>query len=243
MTRAGIVFSVLLFTWVSAAGQSGPTTEQLMGRIRAYLGGDERLESVQSLAFKGEEYSYTEKTKFDFVIYLKKPFYQRAERTDGKRRLVVAIDDLEGWVMQERTLESGEVERMVVPMHAGDFRRMLFNTMENLYFYKGIEKTRGEIVNKGVARFGNTPCAVLDFVYDSETIYRRYFDLKTGRLVGSVLEDGVIVREIGVIEKSGIRFPERIETYNGKELTGRLIFRNVVVNPKIPDSLFAYPRD
>ena len=91
-----------------------------------------------------------------------------------------------------------------------------------------------------VERYGQM-VDVIEFRYDDDFIYVRYFDPASGRLLGTDLSDTVEIREMGFISIGGVRFPQEVETYVKGELVNRIVFDRVEVNVEIDPELFEYP--
>jgi len=84
----------------------------------------------------------------------------------------------------------------------------------------------------------------VDFNHGSGTVFERYFDRDTGRLVLTIRGPETF-RETGEIRVEGVRFPKKIvsltKTASGKDLVSTATFDSVVLNEPLNPALFAVP--
>ena len=124
-------------------------------------------------------------------------------------------------------------------------KRLRANTLENLAFFRGLERQGGRIEDQGPITIDGVVCQKIAFIHAPTIVFTRYFDIATGRLRLTETEAGGSIREEGEISVNGMRFPEKIITLtpiaNGKSQTVTITFDKISVNETFPASFFAVP--
>ena len=122
---------------------------------------------------------------------------------------------------------------------------MRANTWENLSFFRGIEKRRGEVKDLGKSTVDGKGCRKLVFDHGDGIQFTRYFDDATGRLVLTETENGISIREEDETVVNGIKFPRKIisasKLADGTERVVSIVFDKITVNEAFADSLFEVP--
>jgi len=125
-------------------------------------------------------------------------------------------------------------------------KRLRSNTLENLSFFRGIERRGGRIEDLGIVDVNGRSANKVSFIHDSGSVFTRYFDETTGKLILTETEQGGSIREDGEILANGLRFPKKIvtisKTEGGKERSVSIEFQTVTVNEAFADELFAVPQ-
>lgn len=215
------------------------TVDEIVTMARDYLGGDEKLASIQTITYRGEFENTTNLNTGEINIFLEKPLRQRMEVIDGEFSEITAIDDYDGWKQRKNRGNAADWAFVVLPV--GELKRMRANTWENLNFFRGIEKLRGEVIHKGKTRKDGRDAYLLLFRYDDEVFYERYFDVATGELIATVNDQGIEIREMGEMRINGIRFPEKVVTLYEGEVINTVTFTEILINENLSDSLFEMP--
>jgi hypothetical protein len=118
---------------------------------------------------------------------------------------------------------------------------------ENLGYYRGLEAEGGRVEDQGEVTQDGVDCEKVAFIHSPSVIYYRYFDRATGRLVFTQTVGGLKIREEGMMEVSGIKFPQKIITIepttpgNPTPRTTTLTIDHVTVNEVFPTSDFSVP--
>ncbi len=218
----------------------GAEAEALIRMAREHLGGDEKLESIQSLKYVGTIDSPDRDRVGTITLYLKKPLQQRIEiETESGMGEITAVNGYEGWI-----LIRGIDERLseVKVMDPQNLNRMLVSTWENLHFFAKPVAYHGKIHHRGETEYRGRPVYELHVVYPGGTpTYVRFFDRHTGELVGSRTDDGLEFIESGMILVDGIQFPRKIEALRGERRIHIITFEEIEVNPPLDDELFEFP--
>ncbi len=244
-TRIGRTLLLAVSALASAAFGSlaRATPEEVIARARAYLGGDEALNAVNSLRFIGKYQSEMngEVRSGTIEMVFQKPYFHRAViRTDTSVE-ITGLDDYESWLRVE---DPNDATRWRLTNFGREQTKGLrANTWESLSFYAGIERRGGSVTNLGEATIDNILCDKLAFEHDESIVFHRYFEKETGRLILTETAQGS-TREQGSQVVNGIRFPETLVSVvrmDGVERTVTLTFTSITVNERYPASLFRVP--
>ncbi len=215
-----------------------PSTDEIIAKAREYLGGDEVLDAVDSLYYRGT-FETAEGVEGEVEIKFKKPLYQRVKTTRDEVTEVTALSHYDGW--RKITRRDDESNWTIVFLDADQIREMQANTWENLNFFRGIERRRGRIVNQGLVDLDGHTCVKLTFNHRGGVYFVRYFDAETGQLRMSETSGGGQIREEGSRRVSGIRFPERLIMIQDGEEINRIEFTEIEINREFDEELFDVP--
>ncbi|MFO1448683.1 MAG: hypothetical protein U1F61_11045 [Opitutaceae bacterium] len=224
-------------TWVY-----GADTNVAISKARRYLGPEAVLDQVTSVHFWGTLFTDNDQ-KIAIEIVFQKPYRQRIVTTGAERMETTALDDYEGWQQIEDLKDKGRWRMKL--LSKDQVKRLRANTWENLAFFRGIEAKGGKVENLGDVEVEGKPAHKLSFLHPTGSVFTRYFDAETGRLVLTETEQGGRIREEGEIVAGGLRFPQKIVTITrldgGRERSATIVFDKVVVNESFPPSFFSIP--
>jgi len=212
-------------------------------KARGYLGPEGTLDGVHSVHFVGTLATDDNRTATIEIIF-QKPYRQRIVTSSVERREITALDDYEGW---QRIEDPKDPARWRMNLLSKDqVKRLRSNTLENLSFFRGIERRGGRIEDLGIVDVNGRSANKVSFIHDSGSVFTRYFDETTGKLILTETEQGGSIREDGEILANGLRFPKKIvtisKTEGGKERSVSIEFQTVTVNEAFADELFAVPQ-
>jgi hypothetical protein len=218
--------------------QAEPSTDEVIAKAREYLGGDEALNAVQSLYYRGT-FETADGVEGEVEIMFQKPLFQRVKTIRDDITEVTALSYYDGW--RKITQRDDEANWTIVFLDAGQIRELQANTWENLNFFQGIERRRGRIVNDGLVEVDGHSCVKLTFGHPGGIYFVRYFDAETGQLRLTEASGGGQIREEGIQEVAGIRFPETIIMMQDGEELNRIHFTEIEVNREFDSELFDVP--
>ncbi len=222
----------------------------IIAKARAYLGSEAALNSLTSIHYVG---ALSIETKSGgtvqpaqtgmLEILLQKPTRQRSVTTTPAVIETTALDDYEGWRKIEDPKDASRWKMDLLTSE--QIKSLRANVWENLTFFRGIESHRGTIEDLGTVTADGVVCQKLAFVYSPQTVFIRYFDQATGKLVLTETKQGDQIREQGQVMAGGIRFPKALVTTinraDGTTQTVTITFEKVAVNETFDASLFAMP--
>jgi len=217
----------------------------VIGLARAYLGPESTLDGIKTIHYVGSldridpDHAATP-LHMSLDMLFEKPMRQRLKARGEKVTLTTVLDDYEAWDWVQSNADPAQHQLKWLP--AGDVRALRASTWENLYYYRPPEG--GAVEDKGPATIDGVECEQVDFSHGAGTVYQRYFDRDTGRLVLTVRGPDAF-RESGEIRVDGVRFPKMIVTQtklpSGKQLVSTATFDSIVLNEPLPDADFAVP--
>lgn len=254
MTSFVRFLAVALFA--AFAGVRAPAaTDAIIAKARAYLGPEAVLNAITSIHYTGvleSEEAVKDKDgkittrpfKATIEIIFQKPYCQRVMLVSYKGTEITALDDYEAW---RRFQEADKTARWSLTLLNKDqIKSQRASTWENLAFFQGIERRGGHVDDRGPVTIDGHSCEKLAFVHEPGLTFYRYFDLGTGQLLLTELENGDRIREEGEVMVNGVRFPKKLiniirNRTTGKENTATITLDKITLNETFPDSLFAVP--
>lgn len=220
----------------------------IITKARAFLGAEAALDAVKSVHYVGtlvtaDPDDATKQTRAAVEIVFQKPGQQRINITYDKAIEQTALDSYDAWQRQQDSSDANKWRQTL--LSAEQIKRLRANTLENLTFFRGLERQGGRVENQGTATIDGIACQKIAFIHAPNIVFTRYFDLATGRLVLTETEAGGAIREQGETTVSGVRFPKTIITVTktpaGKTQTVTINFDKITVNETFPASFFAVP--
>lgn len=237
----GVTFAALLLAGGTVSAWA-VDTDAAIAKARRYLGTEEALEQVRSVRFIGTLLTDTQQSVSIEIIF-QKPYQQRIVTTGIDRMETTALDDYEGWQKIEDLKDKGRWRMKLLTKD--QVKRLRANTWENLAFFRGLQIKGGQVENHGDTTVEGRVAHKLSFMHTTGSVFTRYFDAETGKLILTETEQGGKIREEGEIVAGGLRFPQKIVTITpmegGKERSATIVFEKVVVNEAFASSLFTVP--
>jgi len=233
------LIGVLVFFSVSAFSAD---VESTIAKARRYVGPESVLEQVRSVHFVGT-LTTDDNQKVAIEIIFQKPYRQRIVTTSAEKTEITALDDYEGW---QRIEDLKDRSRWRMKLLTKDqVTRLRANTWENLAFFRGLENRGGRVEALGDVVIEGRSVHKLSFIHRTGSIFTRYFDADSGKLVLTETEQGGQIREEGEILVDGLRFPQKIVTTTvgegGRERSVTILFERVAVNENFAATDFAVP--
>ncbi|MEM8550505.1 MAG: hypothetical protein AAGF10_06920, partial [Verrucomicrobiota bacterium] len=226
----------------AAAPLYAQSVEDVITKARARLGSEEALNNVETVQFIGVAINGQGEVTDDVILQFKKPTMQRLTVESDNFKRITATNGFEGYteiIDKYDPLSSG-----IIVHDAERVRRLIANSLENLYFFRGPYHLRGaSVADEGMKSIDGEPCHVIRYSYPGDYHYLRRFNAKTGRVVSTInISTDFETVEEGVIEVDGILFPEQINTYDDEgDLIRAVKFNQIIVNQPLDDSLFDFP--
>ncbi|MEM9226953.1 MAG: hypothetical protein AAGA45_03205 [Verrucomicrobiota bacterium] len=227
---------------LAAAPLYAQSVEDIITKARARLGPEDVLNNVETVQFIGEAINAEGEVTDTVLLQFKKPNMQRLTVESDSFKRITATNGFEGYT---EVVDKYEPLGGGVIVHDVDrVRRLIANSLENLYFFRGPYELRGaSVTDEGMKSIDGEPCHVIRYSYPGNYHYLRRFNAKSGRVVSTIniTTDFETVEE-GVIEADGIIFPEQIITYDDEgDIIRTVKFSEVIVNDPLDDSLFDFP--
>lgn len=212
--------------------------DSVIERARAFVATDDLLNGIERLKYEGTIIPASGQDERRVVLYLEKPNRQRLEIFDDVGKVSLVVNGREGFMIQE-DLQSGQSRISLLP--TDQIRRFTANAVENLYYYKFPPRAQVRVRYLGQEEFRGEMADVVRFIHPGNSMFLRYFEPGTGRLIATLSDTGVINLEDGHKRVDGIRFSEAVLSYQGDEYEHKIVFDNIEVNPEFDPKLFSFP--
>jgi hypothetical protein len=249
-----------VFSLIALACAFGPAARAvepaIIAKARAYLGADAALDGVNSVHMVGRIAGNSpgdsgKPMEATIDIVFQKPWQESITILSAGSVVRTALNGTEGWHEEQSPRAAGQTaidakRAWNLPLLSPEQAKVLrIDTLENLWFYRGVDRWGGESRDEGPVTQDGIACEKVAFAYTPTVTYHRYFDQATGRLVYSDTEGGAKIREQGEIVAGGIRYPKTIviidKAAGGKDSTKTYSFDQVTLNEHFPESFFAVP--
>lgn len=228
------------------------TAEQWIAKARAYLGSESALNSVTTIHYTGTLETSAPAARADgkandapraqvlpAEIIFQKPYRQQMTVTRPASVETMVLDGYDGW--SRVTARENPKQWRVTLLDIAQIRQLRANTWENLSFYAGLETNGGTVRLGEEVEVDGIPCAKLSFIHSGRIVFDRYFEKATGRLVKTETGNGSEIREEGVMNVGGIRFPRKIVNRSANGQIAIITIDAIVLNERFPSEQFAVP--
>ena len=242
-------FRTVFFALFACVGVVSAHAElTILTKARAFLGEEAALEGVKSVHYVGtlvtsDPADANKSASAAVEIVFQKPGQQRISITYEKAVEQTALDGYDAWQRQQDPSDPAKWRQTL--LSADQIKRLRANTLENLMFFRGIERFGGNIEDLGPVNVDGVACQKIAFIHGPTIVFTRYFESETGRLVLTETEAGGAIREQGSVVVNGVRFPQTIITVTkaagGKVQTDTINFAKITVNEVFPPAFFAVP--
>lgn len=217
-----------------------PSAPEVLKRARATIATEERLKNLTTLQITGRLVpADSEKPEAIVHVVARKPLSQRLEVRvgevvettiiNGDRSCMIRSNLSDDQSHRMRTLSDREQQRIAMSTRSlFAFFRPHYKGGETLT-YAGIEQRRGVRSHKLIYRYPEGP----------ETV--RFFAVNDDTLVSVVTDQGVESVEVGAQIVDGIKFPEKIEYYEGGRHLHAFVIQAIKVNKPLTKGIFEIP--
>ena len=169
-------------------------------------------------------------------------------RKPNSKRLELTMDDL-----IETTIFNGRratIIRSYIDADTSQMRdlskpeqdRVLYSTRQFFSFYYPDIGNGEEVSYEGTRKHRGKSSHVLKYKYPSGLETTRFFSVKDHTLVSEISENGVESVSHGSQIVKGIKFPKRIEYYEGEHKLHTIVLSEVGVNEPLPGGIFKIPK-
>ncbi len=216
--------------------------DSIIAKARAYIGGDEKLESIKTLTYKGT-LLYSDGNTGSAEIIFKKPYFQRFVAVLGDMKETSGLDDLEAWRKQERV---GYPDAASVSVYApAEMYNMRASVWEYLNFYKRPQGRKKGVKFLDFVTIGDLECVVLRYDHGDGIWFDRFFDKETGKVVRMISSRGAMFIGEGELMVDGIRFPKKLTTVfltlpDDQKI--EMVYTSIQINKEFENEIFKYPR-
>lgn len=181
--------------------------EETVALGRAYMGGDSKLNAIDSVRFEGV-LVYAGGQSGTVESIMKKPGYYQFISSIAGIRETSTLNPTSAWRKLENFQEPGAY---TMSFYDVDELRYLEATIaDSLGFLKAPKTRNGRIEFVGKGKVRGKSAVILNYVYNDRIWFRRYFDPETGRVMFMQSSKGMVYTYEGDIEAGGVRFPKKV---------------------------------
>lgn len=236
-----LLSSICLIAFAAPLFADGPKVSAIVERARATVGAEAALNNLVTLQMSGWiEPAESKMPSATILIISRKPCSQR---------LVVTVDDLVETTILEgnsgciiRSNLSDEDKRAQIrTMTDGELKRVAFSTRQFFSFYAADFKGGERIEYQGIEQRRGVRCHKLLYSYSDGISTTRYFAINDDTLVSTITDKGVESVEVGEQIVAGIRFPRRVEYYQGQKMLHTMVVHDIKVNKPLTRGIFTIP--
>lgn len=252
MLKKALVFNIILFVCVPLAmiaARPRPaatlTAAQIVENNVSAKGGLQAWRAVQTISFSGKmDAGGKAKAQLPFVLEKKRPGKTRIELVFANDTSVQVYDGVKGWKLRpylgRRDVEPYSSEELKAATLESDLDGPLvdYAMKGNKVELEGVEKVEGKDAYKlKVTLKGGQ---VQHIWIDAETFLDVKMEGTPHRMDGKMRPVWIYLRDYRPV--NGLMFPHVVETaVEGYKETHKMYVEEVVVNPKLEDTLFAKP--
>ena len=108
-------------------------------------------------------------------------------------------------------------------------------------FYEPDFKRGEQVTHQGIEQRRGVRCHRLLYSYPDGISTTRFFAVNDDMLISTVTDKGVESVELGEQVVQGIKFPKRVEYYEGDTMLHTVVIREIEVNKPLPRGIFTIP--
>ena len=240
MKQNFLIFTFLVGLLAAASlNAQDVTASEVIDRARATVGAEAALDGVVTLQLIGSlEPADPEIPSATLLIVARKPASQRLEIKVDDIVETTILNGGKGCIIRSNLSADASQMRDLV---GAEKERVLYSTRQFFNFYRPDFKN-GEMVElEGIVNHRGQRAYRLVYQYPGGLETVRYFSVDDDRLIATITENGVESVGVGAQTSSGIKFPERIEYYEGARKLHTIVFAEVKVNKPLRAGIFEIP--
>jgi hypothetical protein len=222
------------------------SADQIVDRNVTARGGDRAWRAVQTMSFAGKlDAGGKHETELPFVMQMKRPRKSRVEVTFANDKAVQVYDGTQGWKLRpylgRRNVEPFTSDELKAASMESDLDGLLIDHAAKgiRVDLEGVDKVEGNDAYK--LKLTMKSGQVRHLWVDAKTFLEVKVDGNPRRMDGKLRPVEIYYRDYKSV--SGLMLPYVLETsVQGTRLSHKMTVENILVNPKLDDSLFTAPK-
>jgi hypothetical protein len=236
-----LLFSICLIALATPLFAAGPKVRAIVERARATVGTEAALDALVTLQMSGWiEPAESKMPSATILIISRKPCSQRLEVKVDDMVETTILDGDSGCIIRSN-LNDQEKRSQIRTMTDEELKRVAFSTRQFFSFYGADFKSGERIQYQGIEQRRGVRCHKLLYSYPDGISTTRYFAVNDDTLVSTITDKGVESVEVGERIIDGIKFPKRVEYYEGNKMLHTVVISQVEVNKPLKASIFTIP--
>lgn len=171
-------------------------------------------------------------------IIARKPLSQRLEIKVDDIVETTLLDGDKGCII--RTNLNAEASQMR-DLIGSELKRVKYSTQQFFNFYRPDFKNGEKVTLLGTETYRDQRCYKMRYEYPNGLKTVRYFSVVDDTLVSTVTENGVESVGVGSQTVAGIKFPQKVEYYEGDRKLHTIVLNEVQVNKPLTAGIFDIP--
>ena len=236
-----LLFSICLIALAIPLFAAGPKVRVIIERARATVGSEAALDGLVTLRMSGWiEPAESKMPSATILIISRKPCSQRLEVKVDDLVETTILDGDSGCIIRSN-LNDEEKRSQIRTMTDEELKRVAFSTRQFFSFYGADFKSGEQIKYQGIEQRRGLRCHKLLYSYPGGISTTRYFAVNDDTLVSTITDKGVESVEVGEQVIASIKFPKRVEYYQGQEMLHTVVLSKVEVNKPLEVGIFTIP--
>ena len=237
-----LLHTCLCFLLAATLSAQGTDANTVIERARATIGNDAKLDGVVTLRLIGSLKPVDPNIpSATLLIVARKPCSQRMEiKVDDLVETTILNGNMGCIVRSNLNANASQMRDLTPP----ELERVIYNTRQLFNFYTPDIKNGESVTYAGIESYRDQPVHKLVYTYPGDSLPTiRYFSVEDDSLISTVTDNGVESVSVGSQIVGGIKFPERIEYYEGERKLHTIIISEVQLNKPLPAGVFEIPED
>lgn len=207
---------------------------------RATLGSEEALDSVVTLRLEGSlEPADSKIPSATILIVARKPCSQRMEIKVDDIVETTILHSRRGCIIRSHLNEDRSQMRDLV---GPEMERVRYSTRQFFNFYRPDYKNGETVAVEGIETHRGQRARKLKYAYPNGPETIRYFSVANDAIISTLTPNGVESVGVGTQVVAGIKFPERIEYYEGERKLHTIILSEIHLNKPLEGGIFDIPK-
>lgn len=212
---------------------------QVIDRARATVGEEDKLNGLVTLRLVGSlEPIDAEMPSATILIVARKPCSQRLELKVDDIVETTILSGGKGCIIRSNlNADASQMRDLIGP----ELRRVEYSTRQFFNFYRPDFKNGEKVSLEGIENYRDQRCYKMLYEYPDGLKTIRYFSVADDTLVSTITENGVESIGVGSQTIEGIKFPERVEYYEGERKLHTIVLHEIHVNKPLLAGIFEIP--
>jgi hypothetical protein len=235
------LLSICLIAVAAPLFAAPPSIRDIVQRARATVGSESALSGLVTMQMSGGiERADAKLPSATLLIIARKPSSQRLEVKMNDLVETTILDGQAGCIVRTKLNDEARRSQMRM-MTEQELQRVAFSTRQFFSFYAADFKSGERITYEGTEQRRGVSCHKLLYAYPDGISTTRYFAVNDDTLVSTVTDLGVESVEIGEQIVGGIKFPQKVEYYQGAKMLHTIVLTSVEVNKPLQSGIFTVP--
>ena len=235
------IVSVCFIALITPLLVEAANVRAIINQARATVGSEKVLDGAVTLQMSGWiEPAESKVPSAKILIISRRPCSQRLEVRVDDLVETTLLNSQDGCIIRSN-LNDSQQRSQIRPMTDEEIQRAAFSTRQLFSFYEPDFKRGEQVTHQGIEQRRGVRCHRLLYSYPDGISTTRFFAVNDDMLISTVTDKGVESVELGEQVVQGIKFPKRVEYYEGDTMLHTVVIREIEVNKPLPRGIFTIP--